>query len=378
MNTKVSVISGFLGAGKTTFIKKLLQEQAFGTGPMLIENDFGSLGIDGAILESTGVQIKEIVSGCICCTLIGNFTLALKDLITNYQPEHIIIEPSGVGKLSEIIPAIEDVKKWLPECPVEISKVVTIVDAKRFDHNEKYVTEYFEDQIKCASVVVLSKTQNLTGDQLLKICNRIKEINPEADCISLSWEIPFKPFLYGEDSNDKDGIGLGQIPSLVHEHLEHKEEEHDKHTEECGHEHHHHHEGECGCHEHEHEHHHHYDENGDCECGHHHDHEDGCGHHHEHEHDHGIFEYYSFDCDKQFTEEELEEIMHTFENQTKCGVVVRAKGVVTCGSERKVFDYVPGEGRIHDIETEKSDRVLVIGTNLNKDNLYALFGYKEK
>jgi G3E family GTPase len=360
MNTKVSIVSGFLGAGKTTFIKKLLQEQAFGTKPMLIENDFGSLGIDGAILESTGVRIEEISSGCICCTLIGAFTQALKKLIVDYQPENIIIEPSGVGKLSEIISYVKEVQE---ELPVLIDKVVTIVDAKRFDHNEKYVTEYFENQIKNAKTVVLSKTQGLTGEQLLHICNQLKEIHPEGDVVSISWDIPFKPYLHSLEGEAQAGV----IPQLAHEH------HHDEHGECCGHEHHHHHEGEeC-----EHEHHHHYDENGDCECGHHHSHEDGCGHHHEHEHDHGIFEYYSFDCDKQFTVAELEELMRALEDEQKYGVVVRSKGVVTCGSERKLFDYVPGEGKVSDIQTEKSNRALVIGTNLNKENLYALFGYKE-
>lgn len=378
MNTKINIVSGFLGAGKTTFIKKMLQEKAYGKSPVLIENDFGSLGIDSSILESTGIQITELNSGCICCTLIGNFTIALKKLLTEFQAEHVIIEPSGVGLLSEIKPAVEVL---FPEFPgLSMDKVVTIVDVKRFDHNEKYVKQYYEDQIQTADVIVLSKTAGVSGEQILKICERIKEIKPELEIISQSWDNPFKALIYGgedaiiEQADEKvdssavhsevgvngEGRVAGKVEVSIHEE---EEEEH----------HHHHHEhGEdctCGCHDHDHHH-------GEEEEHHHHEH-DHEHHSHDHElehhHDAGIFEYCSFDIRGEYTKAQLDKITEELGDQDKYGSVVRAKGIIYCDGEIKLYDYVPGEGGLSDINTENTGRFLVIGVNLNRDNLFDLF-----
>jgi G3E family GTPase len=192
-NTKIHIVSGFLGAGKSTFIKKMLKEEAFGNAPMLIENDYGSLGIDGDIMKQTGIMVVELNSGCICCTLEGSFTKALEQFCLQNQPENVIIEPSGVGKLSGICSAIQ---KADFQIPITVEKCITIVDAKKFDYNQKYVTEYFEDQIRSADTVVLSKIKKVAPDKLEAICEKIRSLNPNANVISKPWEEPLKDSVY--------------------------------------------------------------------------------------------------------------------------------------------------------------------------------------
>ena len=342
---KVDIFSGFLGAGKTTLIKKLIKEVFAGQQIVLIETEFGEIGIDGGLLRDAGINITEMNSGCICWSLVGDFGKALKKVADEYHPDRIIIEPSGVGKLSDVRRAVEDASK---EAGLEINALVTVADAAKIKMYMKNFGEFYNNQIENAGAVILSRTQKLSQEKQLQAAELIREKNPKAVVITTPWDdITGEQILKaieGTDSLAKEL--LEEAEHHHHHHHDHDEEcgcghdhEHDHehhhhdHDEECGcghdhdhdHEHHHHdHDEECGCghdHEHDHEHHHHYDENGVCSCGHHHD-EDG---HHHHHHADEVFTSWGRETPRKYTKDELEQILKTLSDSQEYGIVLRAK-----------------------------------------------------
>lgn len=365
--TKIDIISGFLGAGKTTFIKKLLEEAISGEQVVLIENEFGEIGIDGGFLKNSGIEIREMNSGCICCSLVGDFGKSLAEVLTKYKPDRVIIEPSGVGKLSDVRRAVEDASK---EAGLEINALVTVADASKIKMYMKNFGEFYNNQIENAGAVILSRTQKLSQEKQLQAAELIREKNPKAVVITTPW----------------DDITGGQIlkaiegtDSLAKELMEEAEHHHHHHDEECGcghdHEHHHHdHDEECGCghdhEEHDHEHHHHYDQNGVCSCGHHHD-EDG---HHHHHHADEVFTSWGRETPRKYTKDELEQILKTLSDSEEYGIVLRAKGMLpdTEGTWLH-FDLVPGEYEIRNGSADYTGRLCVIGSKLDEAKLEKLF-----
>lgn len=364
---KVDIFSGFLGAGKTTLIKKLIKEVFAGQQIVLIENEFGEIGIDGGFLRDAGINITEMNSGCICCSLVGDFGKALKKVADEYHPDRIIIEPSGVGKLSDVRRAVEDASK---EAGLEINALVTVADASKIKMYMKNFGEFYNNQIENAGAVILSRTQKLSQEKQLQAAELIREKNPKAVVITTPW----------------DDITGGQIlkaiegtDSLAKELMEEAEHHHHHHDEECGcghdHEHHHHdHDEECGCghdhEEHDHEHHHHYDQNGVCSCGHHHD-EDG---HHHHHHADEVFTSWGRETPRKYTKDELEQILKTLSDSEEYGIVLRAKGMLpdTEGTWLH-FDLVPGEYEIRNGSADYTGRLCVIGSKLDEAKLEKLF-----
>lgn len=376
--TKVDIISGFLGAGKTTFIKQLINQVYAGDKLVLIENEFGEIGIDGGFLKDAGVEITEMNSGCICCTLVGDFSRALQKVLDEYQPDRVIIEPSGVGKLSDIVKAIEDVKEV---ADIEISGKIAVVDGKKAKLYLKNFGEFFEDQVKHASTIVISRTQMMTEEKVEECVRMLREENAEATIISTPWE-----------QLGKDAILHALEHAEIHvEHDHHHEHHHHGHEHDdecCGHEHHHehHHHGhddECCEHDHHHEHHHHgHEHDGEC-CGHdhhhhHHDHECGCGHdhHHDHHHHHAdeVFTSWGRETAHKYTDEELDFIVKTLSETNAYGTVLRAKGIVamTDGSWKQ-FDLVPEESEVREGQADYTSRICVIGTDLKEADLAKLF-----
>ena len=391
---KVEIFSGFLGAGKTTLIKKLIKEVFAGQQIVLIENEFGEIGIDGGFLRDAGINITEMNSGCICCSLVGDFGKALKKVADEYHPDRIIIEPSGVGKLSDVRRAVEDASK---EAGLEINALVTVADAAKIKMYMKNFGEFYNNQIENAGAVILSRTQKLSQEKQLQAAELIREKNPKAVVITTPWDdITGEQILKaieGTDSLAKEL--LEEAEHHHHHHHDHDEEcgcghdhEHDHehhhhdHDEECGcghdhdhdHEHHHHdHDEECGCghdHEHDHEHHHHYDENGVCSCGHHHD-EDG---HHHHHHADEVFTSWGRETPRKYTKDELEQILKTLSDSQEYGIVLRAKGMLpdTEGTWLH-FDLVPGEYEIRNGSADYTGRLCVIGSKLDEAKLEKLF-----
>lgn len=391
---KVDIFSGFLGAGKTTLIKKLIKEVFAGQQIVLIENEFGEIGIDGGFLRDAGINITEMNSGCICCSLVGDFGKALKKVADEYHPDRIIIEPSGVGKLSDVRRAVEDASK---EAGLEINALVTVADAAKIKMYMKNFGEFYNNQIENAGAVILSRTQKLSQEKQLQAAELIREKNPKAVVITTPWDdITGEQILKaieGTDSLAKEL--LEEAEHHHHHHHDHDEEcgcghdhEHDHehhhhdHDEECGcghdhdhdHEHHHHdHDEECGCghdHEHDHEHHHHYDENGVCSCGHHHD-EDG---HHHHHHADEVFTSWGRETPRKYTKDELEQILKTLSDSQEYGIVLRAKGMLpdTEGTWLH-FDLVPGEYEIRNGSADYTGRLCVIGSKLDEAKLEKLF-----
>ena len=358
--TKVDIISGFLGAGKTTFIKKLIREVYTEEKLVLIENEFGEIGIDGGFLQDAGIEITEMNSGCICCTLVGDFSKALKKVIDEYAPDRVIIEPSGVGKLSDVAKAIEDVKKL---ADIEISTKLAIVDGKKAKLYLKNFGEFYKDQVANASTIVISRTQMMDQDKIEAVMHMLRHENEEATIISTPW-----------DELGKEAI----MHALEHEELAHVHEEHCC----CGHHHHeHHHDGGCSCghhHEHHHEHHHH---DGECSCGHHHEHhhhdgECSCGHHHEHHHHHAdeVFTSWGKETVHKYTADELETVVNALAETEVFGTVLRAKGIVAMNDGSwKQFDLVPGEAEIRLGNPDYTGRICVIGTDLKEDELAKAF-----
>ena len=372
---KIDIISGFLGAGKTTLIKKLVADAFQGEKLVIIENEFGEIGIDGGFLKESGIQITEMNSGCICCSLVGDFGNALKDVLEKYSPDRVIIEPSGVGKLSDVIKAVKNIGD-----DVKINSTATVVDASKCKMYMKNYGEFYNNQIESAGTIILSRTQNVSEEKLAKVLTMIKEKNDEASVITTPWDqIDGKKIL---DAMEKVNTLEKELLEEHHHHdgecgCGHEHHHHD-HDEECGcgHEHHHDHDEECGC---GHEHHH--DHDGECGCGHEHHHHEhdgecGCGHHHEHGHHHAddVFTSWGVETAHKFTEEELKDIVSKLASDKSFGDVLRAKGIVASDEgEWFHFDLVPEETELRRGAADYTGRICVIGSNLNEDAIKELF-----
>jgi len=390
--TKIDIISGFLGAGKTTFIKKMLEEAFVGEQIVLIENEFGEIGIDGGFLKDAGIEITEMNSGCICCSLVGDFATNLNEVITKYHPDRILIEPSGVGKLSDVMKSVIDIEK---EQDVKLNALVTVVNAVKAKKQMKAFGEFFNNQIEHATTIVLSRSQNASSEQLEECVKMMQELNPKAAIITTAWDaIDGKNIL-----NVMEGQDNLEMKVLAEHHAHHH---HHDHGEDCtcgchdhDHEHEHHHHDEdctCGCHDHDHEHeHHHHDE--DCTCGcHDHDHEHGHHHHnhdehhehHHHDHEHGhhhhhhaddVFTSWGKETPHKFDRARIEEILKVFCDTEDYGTILRAKGMVEGTDGTWIyFDMVPGEYELREGQPDYTGRLCVIGTDIDDHKLMELFG----
>ena len=376
--TKIDIISGFLGAGKTTLIKKLLDQAFRGEKVVLIENEFGEIGIDGGFLKDAGVEITEMNSGCICCSLVGDFGAALKKVLDDYAPDRIIIEPSGVGKLSDVIAAVEGVQKTTPA--LHLHSFVTVVDATKAKVYMKNFGEFFNNQVEHASAILLSRTQNMDQAKLDAAVRLLREKNPKAAILTTPWDQ-----LTGEQivSAMEGGHSLAEelMEEIAHEHHEHEHHHHHDHDhDEHDHEHEHHHDHDE--HDHEHEHHHDHDEH-DHEHEHHHDHGDCCtcdcccGHdHHHHDHDADeVFTSWGRETARKYSREELQEALSALAMTEDYGYILRAKGMVPCddGQTWLHFDLVPEEFQIREGAADYTGRLCVIGSDLKEDQLEKLF-----
>ena len=370
--TKVDIISGFLGAGKTTLIAKLLKEAFPGEQVVLIENEFGEIGIDGGFLKESGVEIREMNSGCICCSLVGDFGTSLKEVVEKYHPDRIIIEPSGVGKLSDVIKAVKDLHI---ENEIRLNSASTVADASKVKVYMKNFGEFFNNQIEHAGTIILSRTQNVSEAKLKTDIELIRSLNKDAHIITTPWD----------DINGKQI--LDAMENVTNLELEMLAEAAAKAAEEHEHEHHHDHDGECGCgHDHDHDHEHHHDHDGECGCGHDHDHEhehhhdhDGecsCGHDHHHGHHHAdeVFTSWGVETPDKYDKETLSEILRKLSETDDYGDILRAKGMLpTPEGKWMFFDLVPEEYEIRDGEPEITGRICVIGAKLKEDALKELF-----
>ncbi len=390
--TKIDIISGFLGAGKTTFIKKMLDEVFTGEKIVLIENEFGEIGIDGGFLKDAGIEITEMNSGCICCSLVGDFGKNLHEVIHKFHPDRILIEPSGVGKLSDVMKSVIDVEK---EEDVKLNGLITVVNALKASKQMKAFGEFFNNQIEYATTVVLSRTQNATPEQLELCVKQIQALNGKAAIITTPWDS-----IKGEQIlKVVEGQESLEMKLMAEQHA-HEEEHHHEHDENCT----------CGCHEHdhehEHEHHHEHDEHhhdhdehehahehdehhhdhGEHEHDehehHHHEHDENCTcgcHDHEHEHHHHhhadeVFTSWGKETPHKFTKEKIEDILKTLCETDDYGVILRAKGMVEDVSGSWIyFDMVPGEYELRDGEPDYTGRLCVIGTNIEEHRLEELF-----
>lgn len=374
--TKIDIISGFLGAGKTTLIKKLIEQAFKGEKLVLIENEFGEIGIDGGFLKDAGVQITEMNSGCICCSLVGDFGTALKQVITDYTPDRIIIEPSGVGKLSDVIKAVKDVSGNLD---VELDSYTTVADVSKVKIYMKNFGEFFNNQIESANTIILSRTQTTTQDKIEKAVAMIREKNDHATIITTPWD-------------EIDGAAIREAmqnyKSLEETMMDEAKKGHDHdhdHGDECT----------CGCHDHDHHHdhddeheHHHHDHDHDEHEHHHHDHDEhhhdhdhgdectcGC-HDHDHHHHHAdeVFTSWGRETPHKYNEDKLREILDTLADTEKYGVILRAKGIVPGDAgEWLYFDLVPGEFEIRKGKADITGKLCVIGSKLKEDDLAQLF-----
>ena len=388
--TRIDIISGFLGAGKTTLIKKLLMDALKGQQVVLIENEFGEIGIDGGFLKDAGIEIREMNSGCICCSLVGDFGKALSEVITKYHPDRIIIEPSGVGKLSDVIKAVNDVEK---EAGVALNSATTVVDVNKCKMYLRNFGEFFENQVESAGTIILSRTdtEKATPEKIEAAVELLRGLNPTATIITTPVEQLGGKKVF--DTMEGAIIRLDE-PEQEHHHdhdaCDH-DHEHHHHDDECchDHEHHHHdHDDEC-CHDHEHHHHdhddecchghehHHHDHDGECcyDHEHHHDHdgECGCGHHHHHHADE-VFTSWGKETVKTFDQEEMEKILKELSENPDYGVVLRAKGMVSGKDGHWIyFDMVPEEYEIREGAPEYTGRICVIGSKLNEEKLAELF-----
>ena len=365
--TKIDVFSGFLGAGKTTLIKKLLVEAYAGEKVVLIENEFGEIGIDGGFLKDAGVEITEMNSGCICCSLVGDFGKALKKVITDFAPDRILIEPSGVGKLSDVIKAVEDV------CTSEVTlnSAVAVADASKCKIYMKNFGEFYNDQIEHAGAIILSRTSGISDEKLATALALLREKNGEAAIITTPWdELDGKLILSAMENARTLADELHELEEEAHEH---DHEHHHEHGEECHcHEHHHEHDHEHGeeCHCHEHEHHHEHEcDDPNCSC--HHDHD-----HHGHHHADDIFSNWGKETAKKFTLDAIKSILDSLE-KSKYGIVLRAKGIVAGEDGKWIhFDYVPEEANVRIGTPDVIGRICVIGSKLDNEELAELFGVK--
>ena len=389
--TKIDIFSGFLGAGKTTLIKKLIKEAYAGEKVVLIENEFGEIGIDGGFLQDAGINVTEMNSGCICCSLVGDFSKALQKVVAQYAPERILIEPSGVGKLSDVIKAVENAKLD----NAALNAFCTVVDASKCKMYMKNFGEFFNDQVENAGCIILSHTDKTSAEKLAVAVDLLKGKNATATMVTAAWDsLDGKAILAAMEQKDCLKADLDRLASEVHHH-HHEEECHDPncgchHHHDEDHHHHHHeeecHDPNCGCHHHhdeEHHHHHHEEEchDPDCGCHHHdHDHEHGHGcheHHHEHHHGHHhadeVFTSWGIETTRVFTKEELENALAEIQHEHEYGIVLRAKGIVAGEGCWLHFDYVPGEADVREGCAGVTGRLCVIGCNLNETALKELF-----
>lgn len=385
-NTKIDVISGFLGAGKTTFIKRLVEGNKDKGKTIIIENEFGEIGIDGGFLKNSGIEIKEMNSGCICCSLAGDFEASLRELLEKYSPNRVIIEPSGVGKLSDVLKAVSDVEKDLP---VESNSAVTVVDVKKCKMYMKNFGEFFNNQIQFANTIILSRTDLADDKKIEEAVALIKGVNPEATIVTtpldklsnekieemLSKPIDLKSELLEELAKEHEHH------HHHHEYCEH--EHHHDHDEHCEHEHHHEHDEHCE-HEHNHdhdehcEHEHNHDHDEHCEHEYHHDHHDHCGcrhDHHDHHHADDVFDSWGMEQVPAISEDKLKSILDGFADEEKYGVVLRAKGMIKDANSDDwfYFDLVPGENDIRRGDAEYTGKVCVIGAGLKSEELKKCF-----
>ena len=363
--TRIDIFSGFLGAGKTTLIRKLIAEGYKNEKLVLIENEFGEIAIDGGFLQDAGVQITEMNSGCICCTLVGDFTKALKKVMDEFAPDRILIEPSGVGKLSDVAAAVERVEG------AHIGAKVTVVDAGKAKMYARNFGEFFNDQVANADLIVMSRTGSVKPEKILEATEILKALNPEAGLITTPWDQLTGAQIL--EAMDKNGL-RHELEKMEHEHHHHHHHDED----ECD-------DPECECHhhhdhddddEHEHHHHHHHDgeecDDPECECHHHHDHDhdDDDEHHHADE----IFQSWGMETPKKFTEDELRGILEKLEDEARFGAVLRAKGIVdSADGQWLYFDYVPGEVDLRRGQAAVTGRFCVIGSKLNETALKELF-----
>ena len=406
--TKIDIFSGFLGAGKTTLIKKLIAEAYQGEKLVLIENEFGEIGIDGAFMQDAGIQVNEMNSGCICCSLVGDFGRALKKVLSEYAPDRILIEPSGVGKLSDVIGAVERIDSH----DIQLNAFTTVVDAKKAKVYMKNFGEFFNNQVESANAIILSRTQDVNETKLSEVLALLREHNPNAVIITTPWtELSGKTILSAMERKDTLEAALRELSEMARK--EEEEEEHEHH-----HHHHHHEDGEecddpeCECHhhhdddddedEHEHHHHHHHDDDDDeeehehhhhhhhdddeewddpeCSCHHHHDDDDEeHEHHHHHHHHHGhdadeVFTSWGVETANKYSRDEIESILVKLDDAAAYGAILRAKGVVAGADGQWIhYDYVPEEHEVRTGPAAFTGRICVIGSKLNEEALKALF-----
>ena len=353
--TKIEIISGFLGAGKTTLIKKMLKEVFAGQKIVLIENEFGEIGIDGGFLKDAGVQITEMNSGCICCSLVGDFGTALKQVIETYAPDRILIEPSGVGKLSDVTRAVQGVAAHEP---VELNSSITVVDGQKCKMYMKNFGEFFNNQVENAGTIVMSRTQKMSEDKLDAAVKMLKEKNPKATIITTPWdELKGEQILAAMEHQDL----------ILKEEMEHLHE-HEDHDHCCDHDHDHDHH-----HDHDHEHHHDHEHGDDCTCGcHDHDHDH---HHHHHHHADEVFSSWGQETPHKYSEEQLRDILKKLSDGDEYGIILRAKGIIPCTDGTWLhFDMVPEEYEIRRGDADYTGRLCVIGSHLDEEELAKLFG----
>ena len=386
--TKIDIISGFLGAGKTTLIKKLLKDAFQGEQVVLIENEFGEIGIDGGFLKEAGIQIREMNSGCICCSLVGDFGASLKEVISKYHPDRILIEPSGVGKLSDVIKAVQGVEE---ETGLVLNSYTTVVDAKKCKMYMRNFGEFFNNQVEYAGAIIMSRTDIVDEAKAQAALELLREINAKAAIITTPIEkldgkklldVMEHPVSLAQELMEEEEV----CPECghVHEHGEHHHHDNEEH------EHHHDHDHECGCgHDHDHEEHEHHHDH-ECGCGHDHDHEEhehhhhdhdhecGCGHdHHDHHHHHAdeVFTSWGRETIRKFTRENLEKMLEALSASDEYGIILRAKGMLPAEDGTWIyFDMVPEETEIREGAPEYTGRLCVIGSKLKEDKLAELFG----
>ena len=377
--TKIDIFSGFLGAGKTTLIKKLIKESFAGQKVVLIENEFGEIGIDGGFLKESGIQINELNAGCICCSLVGDFRAALQQVVEQYHPDRIVIEPSGVGKLSDVTRAVEGVAEHLD---VQLSSFVTVADVNKVKMYMKNFGEFYDDQISHASCIILSRTQNATEEKIAAAVAMLREKNPTATIVTTAWDsLTGEQILKAMSTKDDfkaELIAMAAKANEEHAHEDEEEEHEHHHDHEDGHDHcccgHHHHDDDDDEDEHEH-HHHDHDEDHDE-----HDHEHGdhccCGHHHHH-HDHDadeVFTSWGVETARKFTKAEVEHALTELDTGAY-GMILRSKGIVDGGADGWLeFDYVPGEWEVRARGADVGGKLVVIGSKLNEKAIAELFG----
>ena len=374
--TKIDIFSGFLGAGKTTLIKKLIKESFAGQKVVLIENEFGEIGIDGGFLKESGIQINELNAGCICCSLVGDFRAALQQVVEQYHPDRIVIEPSGVGKLSDVTRAVEGVAEHLD---VQLSSFVTVADVNKVKMYMKNFGEFYDDQISHASCIILSRTQNATEEKIAAAVAMLREKNPTATIVTTAWDsLTGEQILKAMSTKDDFKAELIAMAAKANEEHAHEDEEEE-------HEHHHHHDHDddhdehccCGHHhddddddEDEHEHHHHHDHDDEhdehCCCGHHH-------HHHDHDADE-VFTSWGVETAKKFSKADIEHALTELDTGNY-GMILRSKGIVDGGADGWLeFDYVPGEWEVRARGADVGGKLVVIGSKLDEKAIAALFG----